>query len=139
MEQGETPAGQQPKQPRATAQSIGAAGLGVLQTAVQLGAGGRRTAPPLHTATEAVGREGLPPQAPAHNTLARSPPKAALGPQQPHAAGAAAEADAGAHDDRLTGWPAGRLAAPLNTNFCTHRGNVCFYYIKHLRWNVLIF
>ena len=57
--------GQQPKQPRATAQSIGAAGLGVLQTTVQLGAGGRRTAPPLHTATEAVGREGLPPQAPA--------------------------------------------------------------------------
>ena len=56
---------QQPKQPRATAQSIGAAGLGVLQTAVQLGAGGRRTAPPLRTATEAVGREGLPPQAPA--------------------------------------------------------------------------
>ena len=97
--------GQQPKQPRATAQSICAAGLGVLQTAIQLGAGGRRTAPPLHTATEAVGREGLPPQAPAHNTLARSPPKAALGPQQPHAAGAAAEADAGAHDDRLTGWP----------------------------------
>ena len=97
--------GQQPKQARATAQSIGAAGLGVLQTAVQLGAGGRRTAPPLHTATEAVGREGLPPQAPAHNTLARSPPKAALGPQQPHAAGAAAEADAGAHDDRPVGWP----------------------------------
>ncbi len=50
---------------RATVQSIGAAGLGVLQTTVQLGAGGARTAPPLRTATEAVGREGLPPQAPA--------------------------------------------------------------------------
>ena len=49
------------RQRRASAQP----GLGVLQTAVQLGAGGRRTAPPLHTATEAVGREGLPPQAPA--------------------------------------------------------------------------
>ena len=57
---------------RATAQSIGAAGLGVLQTTVQLGAGGARTAPPLRTATEAVGREGLPPQAPA-----TTPPPAA--------------------------------------------------------------
>ena len=35
---------------------------------------------------------------------AGSPPNAALGPQQPHAAGAAAEADAGAHDGRLAGW-----------------------------------
>ena len=89
------------RQRRASAQP----GLGVLQTAVQLGAGGARTAPSLHTATEAVGHEGLPPQAPAHNTTAHSPPKAALGPQQPHAAGAAAEADAGAHDDRPVGWP----------------------------------
>ena len=48
---------------------------------------------------------GAAPASPSNNTLARSPPKAALGPQQPHAAGAAAEADAGAHDDRLTGWP----------------------------------
>ena len=45
------------------------------------------------------------PRKPRQHTLAHSPPKAALGPQQPHAAGAAAEADAGAHDDRLTGWP----------------------------------
>ena len=48
---------------------------------------------------------GAAPASPSNNTLARSPPKAALGPQQPHAAGAAAEADAGAHDDRPVGWP----------------------------------
>ena len=49
------------RQRRASAQP----GLGVLQTAVQLGVGGARTAPPLRTTTEAVGHEGLPPQAPA--------------------------------------------------------------------------
>ena len=48
---------------------------------------------------------GAAPASPGNNTTAHSPPKAPLGPQQPHAAGAAAEADVGAHDDRPVGWP----------------------------------
>ena len=123
--------GQQPKQARATAQSIGAAGLGVLQTAVQLGAGGRRTAPPLHTATEAVGREGLPPQAPATTP----PPTARPRRHSAHSSRMPlAQPQRQMRVRMMTGWPAGRrrispgtrcdsvcaptLAAPIATTAC---------------------
>jgi hypothetical protein len=96
---------QQPKQPRATAQSIGAArpGRAPDRSSAWRGRSTYRTASP-HRHRGCWPR-GAAPASPGNNTLAHSPPKVALGPQQPHAAGAAAEADAGAHDDRLTGWP----------------------------------
>ena len=123
--------GQQPKQARATAQSIGAAGLGVLQTAVQLGAGGARTAPPIRTATEAVGREGLPPQAPATTPwpTARPTRHSAHSSRMP-----LAQPQRQMQVRMMAGWPAGRrrispgtrcdsvcaptLAAPIATAAC---------------------
>ena len=123
--------GQQPKQARATAQSIGAAGLGVLQTAVQLGAGGARTAPPIRTATEAVGREGLPPQAPATTPwpAARPTRHSAHSSRMP-----LAQPQRQMQVRMMAGWPAGRrrispgtrcdsvcaptLAAPIATAAC---------------------
>ena len=123
--------GQQPKQPRATAQSIGAAGLGVPRTTVQLGAGGARTAPPLRTATEAVGREGLPPQAPATTPWPAARPRrhSAHSSRMP-----LAQPQRQMRVRMMTGWPAGRrrispgtrcdsvcaptLAAPIATTAC---------------------